>query len=617
LSGLSATEKGGITIAGLPTGTLLQERYRIVKELGRGGFGAVYRAWDIHLKRAIAVKENLETSPEAQRQFMREALILANLSHPNLPRVTDHFSLTDQGEYLVMDFVDGDDLDTLIKRQGFFPEQQALNWILQVCGALEYLHGLQPPIFHRDIKPANIRITSKGIAMLVDFGLVKISDPGRKTTMGARAVSPGYAPPEQYGQGKTDGRTDIYALAATLYHLVTALAPPESVNRLVGEPLIPAHEINPDLQPSLTKVLERAMALDPVHRYQSAVEFSTVLKNLHYAHQTGIREGIHIQRYNPDAGDTFAVPQASISPATKVEAVAGYPQTVLIPGGHIQTGFEGKQHSNSIIWIIGVMVGLALLLCLGGGLGLFGYLLRPNQEKAGQTSTVEQKQTEEVQFEKTQLVKPTDAAWSGATATAQLGFSIPDWPVILAEDFDDNQNKWWTGEEPSDDVFKTVKVEIVDSVHRATLEGVKPGNLWWNSNEAIQTGNRFTLKVKTRQASGGVDGYRGVIFRKQDENNYYLFSISDEGDFTFWSLVKDEWNELISSTASSAIKPGDWNEIIVVGDGTFYQFVINGQLVSQTSDSVLTEGEGGLYFEVGSKLSAIYETESITLTAPE
>ncbi len=168
----------------LQPGQVLNNRYRIVRLLGQGGFGAVYRAWDTNLNRPCALKENLDTSPEAQRQFTREATVLANLSHPNLPRVTDHFIVPGQGQYLVMDFVEGEDMASLLQKQGAFTLEQALPWILQVAEALSYLHSRTPPVVHRDVKPANIRITPEGKAMLVDFGLVKLFDPHLHTTVG-------------------------------------------------------------------------------------------------------------------------------------------------------------------------------------------------------------------------------------------------------------------------------------------------------------------------------------------------------------------------------------------------------------------------------------------------
>src|SRR5512136_402411 len=124
----------------LQTGQVFNNRYRIVKLLGQGGFGAVYRAWDSNLNKPCALKENLDASQEAQRQFMREATVLANLSHPNLPRVTDHFFIPGKGQYLVMDFVQGEDLASLAEKQGGkVPLKQAVEWISQVADALVYL----------------------------------------------------------------------------------------------------------------------------------------------------------------------------------------------------------------------------------------------------------------------------------------------------------------------------------------------------------------------------------------------------------------------------------------------------------------------------------------------
>lgn len=271
-------DKGTVAEPAPEATRVLQNRYRIEEELGRGGFGAVYRAWDVNLSRLCAVKENLATTPEAQRQFTREATLLANLSHPNLPRVIDHFIIPGEGQYLVMDFVEGEDLVSILTKKEIIAVDQAIEWVMQVCSALEYLHGQTPPVLHRDIKPANIRITSKGQAVLVDFGLVKIFDQHLKTTIGARAITPGFAPPEQYGHGKTDERTDIYALGATLYTLVTGREPVESVARMAGQNLESAYRLNPQVPIVVSDVIERAMALEPAQRFQTAGEFRAALK---------------------------------------------------------------------------------------------------------------------------------------------------------------------------------------------------------------------------------------------------------------------------------------------------------------------------------------------------
>ena len=267
----------------LATGSVLIDRYRVVRLLGQGGFGAVYRVWDLHLNGPFALKENLDTSPEAIRQFTREAQILASLRHPNLPRVTDHFSLPDQGQYLVMEYVEGEDLEekrckSTCQPPGSLPEEQVLTWTSQILDALEYLHCQEPPIIHRDIKPANIRITPQGRAMLVDFGIAKIFNPVLKTTIGARAITPGYSPLEQYGQGTTDARSDIYALGATLYVLLTGQTPPESTARAWNDPLQHPNQVNQRLSPATSLAISKAMQTDPVNRWQNIAEFRAALQ---------------------------------------------------------------------------------------------------------------------------------------------------------------------------------------------------------------------------------------------------------------------------------------------------------------------------------------------------
>ena len=256
----------------LNSGDVLINRYRIVKLVGQGGFGAVYRAWDTSLGVPVAVKENLDTSPEAQRQFEHEARLLAPLRHPNLPRVSDHFFIPGQGQYLVMDFVEGKSLEALLaERGGPLGETEALGWIAQVCDALDYLHTRTPPIIHRDIKPQNIIINADGRAVLVDFGISKAYDPALKTTKGARAVTPGYSPPEQYGMGTTDARSDVYALGATLYTLLTGHAPPESVALIAGgETLPPIRQANPGVNPTTEAAVAAAMTLAASQRLSGA-----------------------------------------------------------------------------------------------------------------------------------------------------------------------------------------------------------------------------------------------------------------------------------------------------------------------------------------------------------
>ena len=263
----------------LAAGTILDNRYRIVKLVGQGGFGAVYRGWHMSLEQPVAIKENIDTGPESQRQFEREARLLAGLRHPNLPRVNDHFVVPGQGQYLVMDFVEGRSLrDLLNERGGPLAEAEVLPWIRQVCEALDYLHTRTPPIIHRDVKPDNIIITSDGRAVLVDFGISKIFDPGKGTTIGARAVTPGYSPPEQYGRGRTDARSDVYALGATLYTLLTGQPPPDGPDLASGaDVLTPPRQANPAVSAATSAAVVAAMAPTISQRLGGAAAFAGML----------------------------------------------------------------------------------------------------------------------------------------------------------------------------------------------------------------------------------------------------------------------------------------------------------------------------------------------------
>lgn len=266
----------------LEIGSLLKNRYHILEELGRGGMGAVYRAQDKTLNVDVAIKENLSASPEAERQFQREANLLAQLKHPNLPRVTDHFSIDGQGQYLVMDFVPGQDAkDYLEKANGQLDIAQVMEWGVALLGALNYLHSRTPPIIHRDIKPSNIKITPDGDAVLVDFGLAKAHDLTQTTTVGAKMLTPGFAPPEQYDleSSRTDPRTDLYSLGATLYNLLCGQMPVDSLERMMHrKDLKPLRELRPELAAPLASAIERALALKPDERWQTAKDFREALK---------------------------------------------------------------------------------------------------------------------------------------------------------------------------------------------------------------------------------------------------------------------------------------------------------------------------------------------------
>lgn len=260
----------------LQPGSILNQRYRIDKQLGKGGMGAVFLAYDQTLDIRVAVKENLSLNPESEKQFRREAKLLAGLRHPNLPRVTDHFIL-DGRQYLVMDFIEGEDLHQRAMRQP--PTvQEVLTWADAVSSALTFLHNRPQPIIHRDIKPANIKLQPDGTLILVDFGLAKQYDQA-VTSTGARGLTPGFSPPEQYGSQRTDPRSDQYSFAATLYALLTGQKPVDSIDRMLNkEQLQPIHTLNPAVPEVTSTVIQRAMALDQDDRFPDIASFHAALR---------------------------------------------------------------------------------------------------------------------------------------------------------------------------------------------------------------------------------------------------------------------------------------------------------------------------------------------------
>jgi len=262
----------------LSTGFLLNNRYRILDILGQGGMGAVYRAMDENLNVTVAVKENSFFSDEYARQFQREAQILASLRHPNLPRVFDYFVIDQQGQYLVMDYIEGDDLRQWMSREERITEAEALQIGISICNALIYLHSRTPAVVHRDIKPGNVKITPAGEVILVDFGLVKVMGNQEITTTAARAMTPGYSPPEQYGPDPTDHRSDIFSLGATLYAALAGYLPEDSLARATGKAsLTPLQDYNSDLSDQTILAIEKAIKLRFKDRWQSAQEFKDAL----------------------------------------------------------------------------------------------------------------------------------------------------------------------------------------------------------------------------------------------------------------------------------------------------------------------------------------------------
>jgi serine/threonine protein kinase len=268
--------------------TLLQDRYRVVQQVGKGGMGEVYLAVDERFQSRVAIKRAFFDDPEMCKAFRREAKLLNHLRHSALPKVSDHFSEGDE-QFLVMEFIEGFDFAELLTRRKVpFPLGDVLRWADELLDALDYLHTQEPSVIHRDIKPPNIKLTPRGKVMLLDFGLAKGTPTPDKTASGtAKSVfgfSLNFAPLEQMQGSGTDPRSDIYSLAATLYSLLTGVRPPDALARASAtirhqpDPLRPAHLVQPQVPKSISQILQRALSQNSVMRQASAAELRAELR---------------------------------------------------------------------------------------------------------------------------------------------------------------------------------------------------------------------------------------------------------------------------------------------------------------------------------------------------
>jgi serine/threonine protein kinase len=270
----------------IEAGKILQQRYKIDKQIGQGGMGAVYVATDERFGSTVAIKQTLCMDDNYRKAIEREARLLNSLKHTALPRVSDHF-LEDDGQFLVMEFIPGEDLSSILEEGGKpFEPEQVMIWADQLLDALDFLHNQKDPVIHRDIKPQNLKITAKGQIILLDFGLAKGNPTDSNNKTAAKSIfgySRNYASLEQIQGTGTDPRSDLYSLAATLYHLATATAPEDALTRAMSvlsskpDPLIPSHLINDAIPKGFSAILQNAMDLNADLRPASAVEMREMI----------------------------------------------------------------------------------------------------------------------------------------------------------------------------------------------------------------------------------------------------------------------------------------------------------------------------------------------------
>ncbi len=260
-------------------GEIIDGKYEILREIGRGGMSVVYLAMDKRLNKQWAIKEFRKDKDDVNKQvalkaLLDEANLMKKLDHPTLPRIVDIID-NHQTVYVIMDYIEGESLNKVLDAYGAQPQEAVIEWAKQLSDVLDYLHTQNPPVIYRDMKPANIMLKPDGTVRLIDFGIAREYKEGKDGDTEAIGTR-GYAAPEQFGgKGQTDARTDIYSLGVTLYHLVTGKNPAEPPYEIY-----PIRHWNPSLSSGLEWLIQKCTQLNPSDRYQSCAEVTYVLENL-------------------------------------------------------------------------------------------------------------------------------------------------------------------------------------------------------------------------------------------------------------------------------------------------------------------------------------------------
>ena len=416
----------------IETGKFLQQRYRIDRQIGQGGMGAVYVATDERFGSRVAIKETLFMDDNFRKAIEREARLLNSLKHTALPRVTDHFE-EDNGQFLVMEYIAGEDVATILEReQRPFPVEQVMKWADQLLDALDYLHNQAIPVVHRDIKPQNIKITPKGDVILLDFGLAKGNPTDASKQTAAKSIfgySKNYASLEQIQGTGTDPRSDLYSLAATLYHLLTNVAPEDALTRAMsvlsqkGDPLLPANMVEPSVPKGIAGVLYQAMDLNASGRPASAAEMREMLRNgdeYGYLTDNIQKAAVTAPIANVFAQKTRLMPEGT-NAATRQQEV----RTEVLPGEISQ---ETRVNSSAALAAttdsprraqgIGFLAGIGAVVLVGCIATAAAYLVKPSLFSG--SSAVQQPASPAVNPNEPPPTAASNAAVAGANSNAPV-----------------------------------------------------------------------------------------------------------------------------------------------------------------------------------------------------
>lgn len=568
----------------LTSGILLQNRYRIDRLMDLGSIGGMYRAWDVQREVAVSIKEfipqpdlEIEALDLLQQQFDREARALVRLEHPAMTRVLDFFQDAATGNaYLVTDYVEGENLADCIARLGALPEEQVLAWAGQILDALVYCHARG--VLHRDIKPQNIILKPDGNVVLVGFELAKLWDPNDPRTWTATRVmgTPEYAPPERWGLQTwyIDARSDIYSLGATLYHALTGQVPLTAGERTANPyRFLPVRALRPRVSARTKSAVVRALELPREKRFQSMAAMKAALLD-----KTPLRVSEHV-----------------------------HPAALMIP----------TRRARLRTWVLLLVVGVAVL-SLAGVVGMMGRAifaeapLAPPLPDGGTPATVV------TQTGVTSTVVPPLAPTVVPVETPRLTDTVvplatlpEDWTVVFSDVFDDNTHAWVVDGYADD--WGTVTRVITDGVYTWDVVAFQSVGRWCLPE--IAPASDFYLSVDAQRVSGPLDASYGMVFR-HSEGSYYLFSVRDDGFFSFNLWHSFEWSAVVDWTNTLVIRPGEVNRLSVQAEGTRFTFSINGDVVAQAENDQLPAGEAGLSVLLMTPGDAVFVFDNFEMLGP-